>query len=78
MRWVRLDSDDDVPPAERMRRAHEAWLNWAMASGVRVPRIPVRPVAEGGFDAEMATAAGRAACERWWYLALAVLPDLPA
>lgn len=53
------------------RRTHSRWLSRAIRAGARVPRIPTRRVDEGGFDADMATAEGRAWAREWWEHALA-------
>lgn len=52
------------------RAAHSMWLTRAVASRKNYPRIPVRPVSEGGFDRLTSTPAGRILCDGWWYLAL--------
>lgn len=48
------------------RRRHEAWLATALRKPGRYPRIPVRPVVEGGFDPVLATPEGRVWAESWW------------
>jgi hypothetical protein len=56
---------------ERARRLHGAWLTRALTDSSRAyPRIPVRPVHEGGFAAVTATVAGRAWADGWWGQAL--------
>jgi hypothetical protein len=72
MRWPFFESHD-VPAGERFRREHEAWLNAAILSGRRFPRIPLRRQDEGGFDLLRARPGGRERAERWWRLALARL-----
>lgn len=61
-----FNRDRFLSRAERMRRDHERWLQRALDDGVHYPRIPVRPVREGGFSAMMARATGRRAAEAWW------------
>ena len=62
LRHVRL-----IGAGERARRQHSAWLTHAMADPRRAfPRIPTRPVREGGFSAVTATSAGRAWADAWW------------
>ena len=56
--------------ADEFRRVHAAWLTRALASARRYPRIPVRPMAAGGFARLSATAAGRRHAREWWALAL--------
>lgn len=51
---------------ERARREHEVWLNHALRSGRRLPRIPRRKVSEGGFSAVTRTESGRRWAEAWW------------
>jgi hypothetical protein len=48
------------------RRRHEAWLAVALRKPGKYPRIPVRPVADGGFDPVLATPEGRVWAESWW------------
>ncbi len=57
-------------PGEQFRRVHEEWLTRALASRREYPRIPVRRVDEGGFDALRARAHGPARARRWWSLVL--------
>lgn len=55
---------------ERARWVHEAWLTRAMESGLPLARIPVRPVADGGFSTLLANPAGRDWANAWWLLTL--------
>jgi hypothetical protein len=64
--------DDLESRAEEFRRVHERWLSRALASSRPIPRIPLRRVDRGGFDALRARPGGRALAERWWSLALAI------
>jgi hypothetical protein len=53
--------------AEAMRRRHSAWLTRAMRRpAAYYPRIPTRPVGEGGFAGLMATPGGRDWADQWW------------
>lgn len=54
--------------AERARRLHSRWLTRAFRHGGArgVPRIPTRPVSEGGFQPVTSTPDGRAWADRWW------------
>lgn len=71
MRWQFWKRDDFLDRGEVARRIHSRWLTRALAGEQgRLPRIPVRRVSEGGFDAMMARTRGRAAAERWWLIAL--------
>ena len=64
------------PAGERARRVHEAWLTRVMETGMPVPRIPVRLVADGGFAVLVADPVGRRWADTWWKLALERLdPD---
>ena len=60
--WERL--------GERVRRAHSRWLTAALRSGSKAPRIPVRRVSEGGWDAMMGTEEGRAWAAEFWESAI--------
>jgi hypothetical protein len=60
---------------ERFRREHERWLEFVVSTGAPVPRIPVRRMDEGGFDALLARPRGREVARRWWELAFARTPD---
>ncbi len=51
---------------EAMRRVHSRWLSRAVQHGVRPPRIPVRKVTDGGWDALMSTPEGRAWADEFW------------
>ncbi|MBL0928327.1 MAG: hypothetical protein IBJ11_11870 [Phycisphaerales bacterium] len=53
--------------AERARRLHSAWLTRALTDPQwAAPRIPVRPVSEGGWDEFVRSPGGRDWAERWW------------
>jgi len=56
--------------AARMRAEHEWFLNRAMTLSLPYPRIPTRPVRDGGFSAMMARPDGRPRADRWWEIAL--------
>jgi len=66
MRWRPLWPDDHAIKAAAFRRVHERWLERALRAPDRVPRIPVRRVADGGFARLLARPAGRLAAARWW------------
>ncbi|QOI99660.1 MAG: hypothetical protein HRU70_03880 [Phycisphaeraceae bacterium] len=57
-------------PGAKARREHSEWLTWALSSGNRFPRIPLRAVDRGGFDRLMATPHGKSLAVRWWGAAL--------
>ncbi len=57
-------------PGARARREHSEWLTWALKSGKRFPRIPIRAVQAGGWDWLTATPHGRGLTDRWWKAAL--------
>jgi hypothetical protein len=69
MFWKRLYARL-VTPGQLVRDEHSAWLTRALASGRAYPRIPLRRVAEGGFDRVMRLPSGPAQAERWWRIAL--------
>jgi len=54
----------------RMIREHQRWLNRALRGQVRAPRIPVRPVSDGGFAPMLARPGGREQAAAWWTEAL--------
>lgn len=56
--------------ASLMRRVHSSWLSRAMRRGSRVPRIPTRPVSEGGFTPVLDTPEGKQWAEEFWSVAL--------
>ena len=51
---------------EKARRLHSAWLTRALAEPQRFPRIPARPVRDGGFTCLVAKPSGRAWADEWW------------
>lgn len=57
-------------PGQRARAVHSVWLTWALDQQVRMPRIPTRPVSQGGFERMMANQAGREHAQKWWDAAL--------
>ncbi|QYU67425.1 hypothetical protein J4558_21245 [Leptolyngbya sp. 15MV] len=70
MLWRSSRREGLPDPAREFRRVHEEWLTRAMRSGVAYPRIPLRRVDAGGFDAMMARPEGRARARRWWSIVL--------
>jgi hypothetical protein len=61
------------PLAEVIRRAHERWLDRAVAQCLPYPRIPRRRVDAGGYDAFLAAAGGRALADAWWARAFEIV-----
>jgi hypothetical protein len=59
-----------MTPGQVARHAHSAWLTRALASGRAYPRIPLKRVADGGFERVMRQPSGPAQAERWWRIAL--------
>lgn len=55
---------------QRVIRTHAAWLSRALHYPEQYPRIPVRPVAEGGFARLMSNRLGRTMASQWWESAL--------
>lgn len=55
-----------ITAGEKARRLHSAWLTRALAEPSRFPRIPARPVRDGGFRRLVATPRGRAWADGWW------------
>jgi len=63
---------------ERARRVHSVWLTRALVTDahLRAPRIPTRPVRDGGFTGLMSTEGGRTLARRWWGAAFREVDDL--
>lgn len=59
---------------ELARRQHSQWLTHILASGLNLPRIPVRRVDDGGFAHQMQRKLGPQHAEKWWSLALERVP----
>ncbi|MCC7144964.1 MAG: hypothetical protein IT443_00810 [Phycisphaeraceae bacterium] len=47
-----------------------AFLTWALSQERHLPRIPTRPVAQGGFANLLAHPGARRLAARWWANAL--------
>ncbi len=62
-------------PSERVRREHTEFLTYALWSNHPFPRIPLRRVDAGGFDALRLKPRGREVAERWWRRALRFVTD---
>ena len=61
------------PPADQRQLMIDqtgAFLTWALENDVQLPRIPQRPVAEGGYDRIMEHPGARAATTHWWLRAI--------
>ncbi len=59
-----------LSPGEVMRNEHSAWLTQALATRRDLPRIPVRPVEDGGFGKLMSLPNGADLAAKWWRVAL--------
>lgn len=66
MFWEFFSLSKLVNHAEAMRQRHSVWLTRALRRPSGYPRIPTRPVGEGGFSAMMASPGGKAWAEEWW------------
>jgi hypothetical protein len=66
MFWEFFSLSNLVNHAEAMRRRHSLWLTRAMRQPAAYPRIPTRPVGDGGFSPLMSSPAGKAWAEEWW------------
>lgn len=57
----------DETSAEAACRLMERWLTWALHQPEDAfPRIPLRPVSEGGFEGLLARPDGRRRAAGWW------------
>ena len=70
MRIFRFWKRDPREAGERFRAQHSAFLTRAVRTPGAFPRIPVKPVDQGGYDRlrQQATGPGHAAL--WWNVAL--------
>lgn len=59
----------------RARRVHSVWLSRALQRGRVLPRIPTKPVSDGGFAAIMTTREGSQWAQEWWDEALEQAED---
>lgn len=66
MFWEFFSLSNLANHAEAMRRRHSMWLTRALRRSSEYPRIPTRPVGDGGFSAVTRTSAGRAWADQWW------------
>lgn len=66
MFWELFSLAKLINPAELMRRRHSEWLTRALRQPSQYPRIPVCPVADGGFGPTLATPDGPAWANQWW------------
>ncbi len=69
MSW-RFNRSEVLDKGEEFRRLHGEWLTRALRSRRDYPRIPVRRVDEGGFDALRARTNGPSRARRWWDIVL--------
>lgn len=63
---------DDLPRDARRKAIAEtsAFLTWALAKERHLPRIPRRPVAQGGFTQLLNRPGARTVVRHWWGLTL--------
>lgn len=69
MVWQRFNGRDgrfSESERQRMIAEHSAFLSWAMRHRGRLPAIPRRRLAHGGFGALLKRPGARAAVEHWW------------
>jgi hypothetical protein len=70
MLWRRAAHEDWEQRAVVCRRTHERFLTRALQNPDAFPHIPLRRVADGGFDRLRLRAGGLARAEQWWRAAL--------
>jgi hypothetical protein len=75
MFWRLFSREKALERGEAARRLHSSWLSRAIRREKSYPRIPIRRVDQGGFDALMGTSYGRACAEAWWMMALEQVDD---
>jgi len=56
---------------EQMIAETSAFLTWALANDIDLPRIPRRKVSIGGFSVYMDVPGAKAAMQHWWQRTLA-------
>jgi hypothetical protein len=63
---------------ERARQTHSAWLTRVLVTDQHkhAPRIPTRPVRDGGFGTMMSSPHGRRWAFRWWRSAFSRVDEL--
>ncbi|MEM0983045.1 MAG: hypothetical protein AAGI17_03740 [Planctomycetota bacterium] len=70
MIWWRSRYRDLREAGERFRAEHSRFLTIALRRPNAYPRIPAKPVREGGFSVLTSRESGRRHTRRWWSLAL--------
>ncbi|MEM9253344.1 MAG: hypothetical protein AAGB29_13430 [Planctomycetota bacterium] len=55
---------------EQMVRETSAFLTWALPRSHRLPRVPTRPVHQGGFASLLSIPGARQRLARWWAVSL--------
>lgn len=76
MLWRFFRKDELLTAGEVARRVHSVWLTDAMRSTRSYPRIPLKPVAAGGFSELMSSSDGPRVARDWWDSALQSVDDL--
>jgi hypothetical protein len=66
MLWSPNDREWWLERGAAARRRHAAWLSAAIKSPRPLPRIPTRPISQGGFDPVLARPGGREWAAQWW------------
>jgi len=61
---------------ERMIAETSAFLTWALANDIDLPRIPRRKVSVGGFSVYMDVPGAKAAMHHWWDRTLSLVDRL--
>jgi hypothetical protein len=74
MVWSDWFSDAGIQGAWA-RFVHSRWLTRALAGERVYPRIPTRPVPDGGWSHLTRTPEGRLLAENWWASTLAQVDD---
>ncbi|MCC6661076.1 MAG: hypothetical protein IT437_09350 [Phycisphaerales bacterium] len=72
MLWRHSRRDELSDRAAAFRRSHERFLDRALRTPWAFPHIPLRRVADGGFD-RLRRRGGQARAEQWWHMALSRL-----
>lgn len=72
-RWNSGDDRSFEQRRQEMIDQTSAFLTWALENGVDVPRIPRRPVDEGGFTQLLKLRGAREMVNRWWWRTLDII-----
>ncbi|MFK7759209.1 MAG: hypothetical protein AB8C13_04595 [Phycisphaerales bacterium] len=76
MKWTGRLSQKELDAGARFRAVHSSFLTRAFKFGLRTPRIPAKPVEQGGFSTLKKLPEHEKRSTLWWAAAMNRMDDI--